>query len=215
MDKNQKGTIDFTTMTVGLLIGFFLGAGIVYSYFSRLHHSSLINKQYTEDRAGTSKQSGTRIVSEGHTSPFQSKAYNIDRNEPAPASIDNIQVRQDQLIGVKRYVVSMPDNSPAVSNNTRILDSLMGSSAHNKSTDILHVEFWESPLQYSAYKMSKNRVILFGITQIDLVSIQKANNKLYIRYLDHYYPLTYTSDFLALIPESNPKNIQLLEQLWP
>jgi hypothetical protein len=64
----------------------------------------------------------------------------------------------------------------------------------------MFIEFWESPLNSVGYKMGKNKIMIYGIRQWELVSLASYEGRMYIRYLDEYFPLEITTTFKPLIP---------------
>jgi hypothetical protein len=59
------------------------------------------------------------------------------------------------------------------------------------------VEFWVSPINYRGYKMSKNKLILFGIEEPDAVKLYRVNDGIYMSYLREYYRLNNSFDFVS------------------
>lgn len=97
---------------------------------------------------------------------------------------DNIVVRKDEMLGQRSYsVVSMdPKNSG---------DSLQ-KDAKPASVDI---EFWLSPLNYHGYKFSRNKLVLFGYSQSDLVSVIKLDNVTFLKCLTGVFRIEPSMDF--------------------
>jgi hypothetical protein len=65
------------------------------------------------------------------------------------------------------------------------------------AVESLTVEFWVSPINYRGYKMSKNRLILFGIEEPDAIKLYRSNDALYMKYGAEFFRLVNTYDFLA------------------
>ena len=59
------------------------------------------------------------------------------------------------------------------------------------------VEFWVSPINYRGYKMSKNKLILFGIDEPEAVKLYRVKDALYMSYLKDYYRLNASFDFMS------------------
>ncbi|MCX6291897.1 MAG: hypothetical protein NT126_09060 [Bacteroidetes bacterium] len=59
------------------------------------------------------------------------------------------------------------------------------------------VEFWVSPVNYHGYKMSKNKLILFGIEEPDAVKLYRTNDMLFMKYGNDYFRLINSFDFLS------------------
>lgn len=127
------------------------------------------------------------------------KNFDVNNNENTSS---DIHVKKDKLIYAKSF--SVPGIIYYMSDNTEKLDSLL--SANNSSdlnNEILHVEFWKSPINYKGYKTGMNKLVLFGIDQYRTISFKMMNNTLYMKYLTEYYQIDRTLEFKSLIPISN------------
>lgn len=122
----------------------------------------------------------------------------LDANIDTSGLINNDEdiVISDKMLLYKNIKVKGLDEIG--SNKLALLDSLLMNDTERK-TDQLMVEFWESPLNYKGYKLSDNKLILFGIKEFEFASIEINNKKLYLRYLDNLYPLEYSTDYKALV----------------
>lgn len=134
------------------------------------------------------------------------KNFNVNAYEN---SSGDIHIKKDKLIYAKSF--NVPGIIYYISDNTERLDSLL--SANNSSDvndEILHVEFWKSPINYKGYKTGKNKLVLFGIDQYGMASFKMMNNTLYMKYLSEYYQIDRTLDFKSLIPISNSSLVSQL-----
>jgi hypothetical protein len=127
---------------------------------------------------------------------------NIDINTYENTAAD-IHVKKDKLIYAKSFTI--PGIEFLFSDNTEKLDSLLAenSSDTKNNDDILHVEFWKSPINYKGYKTGKNKLVIFGIDQYSMISFKILNKTLYMKYLSDYYEIDRTLDFKSLIPLNN------------
>lgn len=127
---------------------------------------------------------------------------------------EEIRVRRDRLLGTIGFTLPAASPAGSWSESTRTLDSLLRGRTGQPHRSIL-VEFWESPLNFTGYKMSKNSLILYGLDQIESVSLQMHEEVIYLKYYDFYFPLKLTSEFLPLSAVEDPLLINKLEQRWP
>lgn len=128
---------------------------------------------------------------------------NIDINN-YDNTAENVHVKKDKLIYAKSFTISGIEIFDT--DNTDMLDSLLSensSAVKNNTNDILHVEFWKSPINYKGYKTGKNKLVLFGIEQFSMISFKILNKTLYMKYLSDYYQIDRTLEFKSLIPLSN------------
>jgi hypothetical protein len=134
---------------------------------------------------------------------------NIDIN--SYNNMSNVEVRKDRLIYAKSFNVTGIDLFS--DDNPDKLDSLLTdnkTAVSGRNKNILLVEFWKSPINYKGYKTGKNKLVIFGIDQYDIISFKVLNNILYMKYMSDFYEINKTVVFKSLIPISNP---QLLSQL--
>ncbi|CAN5459283.1 hypothetical protein BH11BAC1_BH11BAC1_08590 [soil metagenome] len=117
---------------------------------------------------------------------------------------EEIIVKQDQLLVSAMISIENKDDDKNVEKD----ESLANEAVHllNPAADLpevekqaasCQVEFWVSPINYKGYKMSKNKLILFGIDEPDDVKLYRVNNGLFMSYLKEYYRLTDSFDFVS------------------
>jgi hypothetical protein len=243
MGSNNKDTYGFTLVAVGLLTGFFLGAGIVYLYTNRSENDLLVNKPierianlftHEDEPAADDQQADNHQADDQQAGDHRADGHLADSILPAvkPAiqstastgtevsgdtiPIDDIRIIRDQLIGIRGFYLPAPHDDIPEAASSRKLDSLIGGSQFTEGQkQILVVEFRESPLNYLAYMMGKSRLVVYGIDLIDMVSIYELDGQLYLKYNEQYYNLEYASEFRLLVPESNVEQIRKLDLLWP
>lgn len=118
----------------------------------------------------------------------------------------DIIVKSDVLLTVKAIV---PEGFKEKMNETENkLDSLIDNTKKDpKIKTSYKTEFWQSPINYSGYKRSGNKIVLFGIYQYNDAKLKQVDDKLYLDYLNSYYLLKNTQEFLPLIPVKLPKEV--------
>ena len=120
----------------------------------------------------------------------------ISKDSLASASVnsDDIIVRKDELLSTKTFEVI---NLNPSANRTNAKDSLLQKVSgikddKNNSQQFFNIELWQSPLNYKGYKMSKYKIILYGIESSDGLKIVKLDDIIpykIILYLLILYPL--------------------------
>ncbi|MEO6883165.1 MAG: hypothetical protein ABI199_03970 [Bacteroidia bacterium] len=110
---------------------------------------------------------------------------------------DDIVVKTDQLITSKTVLVKILD---APLSKTQIkADSLLAKVSDTKNEDValsyFRVEYWSSPLNYKGYKMSKNKILLYGIDSSTDVKLFQKDGFIYLKTPIFTYKLAYTDDF--------------------
>lgn len=110
---------------------------------------------------------------------------------------DDIVVRKDELLFTKTLEIF---NLSPVASNVNPKDSLLqkvsGVNDDRMNTkQFLNMEFWHSPLNYKGYKMSKYKLVLYGITSSDGIKLYKLEDVIYLKNSGMVYRLDYASDF--------------------
>ncbi|MGL4599604.1 MAG: hypothetical protein ACRCYO_18915 [Bacteroidia bacterium] len=110
-----------------------------------------------------------------------------------PNASDEFVVRKDELLGQRTVSLQNLDQ-------TSLADSLLRAEAGVKEEPArsITIEFWKSPLNYKGYKMSRSKLILFGMGQEDQVSLVKLDQRLYLKSSMAVYRVENTSDFRQL-----------------
>lgn len=109
---------------------------------------------------------------------------------------DNIIVRKDELLSSKTLDVTNlnPVTKPTAKDS--LLQKVSGIK-DDKTTDkqFFNVEFWESPLHYKGYKLSKYKMVLYGFASADALKIYKLDDVYYLKSSGFVYRLDYTTDY--------------------
>ena len=110
---------------------------------------------------------------------------------------DDIVVRKDELLSTKTFdVINL---SPILNrNNTKdsLLQKISGiKDDKNVSQQFFNVEFWQSPLNYRGYKMSKYKIILYGIESVEGLKVFKIDDLIYLKNGNAVFKLDYSSEF--------------------
>jgi hypothetical protein len=126
-----------------------------------------------------------------------------------------VVVKQDQLLiavsleifedTLKSRSKEMHDKESTLSSG--VLDKLgpsaglgpteLNSSGHELAE--IPVEFWVSPVNYRGYKFHRNKLILFGIAEPDMVRLIREDGVLYMKYLNDVYRLDPAEDYISFV----------------
>jgi len=140
-----------------------------------------------------------------------SEIETITENSDSSTVHENIKLITDKLISTKAIVFDFERAS--TSDATRDLDSLLGNVPERRKVpdNLFYIEYYESPINYQGYKMSKNRIMLYGISSINAAKFIVLKNEIYLKYLDDYYLLKETSEYMPLRPITEAYIINQLE----
>lgn len=78
-----------------------------------------------------------------------------------------------------------------------LIEEMMG--VETKFPTKLQIEFWESPLQFSGYQFSRNKLVLYGLPTETAYKIYRREKKYYLTTENIYYSLTETEQFLPYL----------------
>ncbi len=255
MRRKRQPEYSFMQLIAGLLLGFFLGGGLVYLNYNRQSVSFLKSvfvemdgtktTYYAEEKLSQKKHKNINKTKENIGYGFDSlqvvendinDGIIINMDEKAEKSIllnntevsktsksdsksftslaDNIHVLKDSLLKVK--TIHLKFDRVGGSDTTRELDSLLGSTNYRKRNphNIYYVEYWESPINLKAYKMTNNKIVLYGVDFIQATSFIIHNQQLFLKYINDFYPIEFTADYLPLDPLTDTDIINELKRTW-
>ncbi len=136
-------------------------------------------------------------------SKFAVSEMEQDSTVPALSEADIIVKQDELLISSNIPVADKSNRDPGSSDGTHTEDVVR---QLNPAADLpesepvsthIQVEFWVSPVNYRGYKMSKNKLILFGIDEPQDVKLYRVNDTLYMTYLKGYYRLNDSFEFVS------------------
>ena len=197
----------FQVFLLGLLFGLVLGGGFFVlkldQYVKELSfYKSLTQKDdktaemLPEEKPETEDPKPKKVKK---TMPSYDSSVTATGNEPmdndtSSASNTNssnpneIVVIKDEQMASKTYSVINLEQRKSV-------DSI---PAKETSAGSLAVEFWKSPLNYHGYKFNRNKLVLFGYGDQDLVAVFKMDNTTILKCLTGTFKIEPTTEFHQL-----------------
>ena len=110
----------------------------------------------------------------------------------------DIVVAKDELLFSKQIIPS-GDARLFLCDNSSELDSLLVDNITTNSGEGILVEFWKSPVNFIGYKLSKRRLILYGIMEFNSVNLEyQIDKSLILHYKKQDFELKCTQDFIQL-----------------
>jgi len=195
----------FTIFLLGFLFGIVLGGGFFVLKLDEYVKELALYKSITEPakepetqpaeepeqdkKKPVKKQMSERVV-QNDSSTVRSDSAATSGFTMSYGANDEIVIRKDEMIATQLITVVNLDPFNAT-------DSLLQKEAGVKldAERNVTVEFWRSPLNYKGYKMSRSRLVLFGIPQADLQSVTRLNGVTYMRTVSGIYKLEPTAEF--------------------
>lgn len=194
----MKYLISIGLLGVGLVIGYFIGSG-----FSA--------KEVTEN---TTTEYITEFV---HDTVVETQLVNL----PEEVEIDTTSTLDTLDLIDTTFIAEVVDtliNEDDISINREVLkksawikvevleenemqDSLLSEMMNltQQLPDQILIEFWESPLGYSGYKLNRNKLILYGMPEQTNYRIYRKKNQYYFSTENIFYSIRETEDFLPYL----------------
>lgn len=108
-----------------------------------------------------------------------------------------VVVRKDEILASKLLeVVSLNQQTNATADS--LLQKVSGvRDDRNATKQNFTIELWQSPLNYKGYKMSKSKIVIYGIQDIEGIKVYKLNDDVYLKNAANVYKLEYSDEFGA------------------
>lgn len=160
-----------------------------------------------KDKKGLSKEQKKTIVKNDYSVKNKMNAeFNLnsdtlktskqDSISSTFSSKDEIVVRKDELITVRTIEVNNISGANKTSGKDSLLSKVSGiKEEKNYGKQMFNVELWQSPLNYKGYKLSKYKMVLYGIQSIEDMKLFKLDDVIYLKTGSLVYRLDYVSDF--------------------
>ena len=108
-------------------------------------------------------------------------------------SDEDINIATEELLSVKNVkVIRLGDN---VSDSDTLAAKL--AKVKENSQDLYFIEFWKTPLNAKGYRFSKNKIMLYGFMDVNVL-LYELDNAYYIKSSDQVYRIFYGADFRKL-----------------
>lgn len=195
----------FQVFIIGLLFGLVLGGGFFVLKLDQYVKELSFYKSLTEKDSKTADVTPEKDVEAEKEKP--KKVKKEIRSDSARIASDNsstgldtlpsvyvgnknsgeIVVRKDEQLAEKTYAI--------INLDAKRSDSIPAKEVPQAN---LAVEFWKSPLNYHGYKFVRNKLVLFGYGDQDLVSVFKVDNTTVLKCLTGVFRIAPTTEFQQL-----------------
>jgi len=184
----------FFGVSIGLLIG------VAFFIFKIDDYIKKINKPNTDNIKIVERTVSEKPIEKEEKIPAQKKHGINTKNSPNInySEVDAllkeeeaIHVAQEELLSVKNIKVINLDVKTKK-------DTLTGQLAGVTSSDypnLFFVEFWKTPLNSKGYRMTRNRVILYGLSDFSSITIYKVDDNYYLKNDDLVYKISSGTEF--------------------
>jgi len=181
-------------VSIGLLVGIAFFVFKMDDYLKKFNKPKIDNIKVVEQTVSNkSEDKKDKSTSDKKVTINTSKSPNINYSEVDALLTEgeNITVAQEELLSVKNIKVIDLDGQ-----NKR--DTLTGQLAGVSSSDfpnLFFVEFWKTPLNSKGYRMTRNRVILYGLSDFSSITIYKVDDNFYLKNDDVVYKISVGTEF--------------------
>ena len=138
----------------------------------------------------------TPAVVKTPSSPENSRTLNQKTSNIAQQDSD-VVVMTNQLVSVLSVPLKNRD-TVKLNKKTQETDSTLSNMSdvgNTKEPLQYRVEFWKSPLNYKGYKMSKGKIVLYGINPVSPVNLMVQESNYYLLVNQSAYKVEYTDDY--------------------
>lgn len=181
-------------VSIGLLVGIAFFVFKMDDYLKKFNKPKIDNIKVVEQTVSNKPEDKKDKPTSGKKVTINiSKSPNINYSEVDALLTEgeNITVAQEELLSVKNIKVIDLDGQ-----NKR--DTLTGQLAGVSSSDfpnLFFVEFWKTPLNSKGYRMTRNRVILYGLSDFSSITIYKVDDNFYLKNDDVVYKISVGTEF--------------------
>lgn len=197
---------------LGLLLGIVLSGGFFLlkldDYVKDFAMNNPLVSQDKDDEPVTEDQSqddeqvkpkkNVNVTDDGdETDVADSSAVSVSDDTTGTTSVSDpngeIVVRTNELLGEKVVALVNLDGLKAI-------DSIRSKEAGIKEEPgkSVTIEFWQSPLNYKGYTLSRSRLVLFGFNTEESVSLYRLDQTMFLKIAGGVFRLENTADFRQL-----------------
>jgi hypothetical protein len=220
---SQKVQIFIFGASIGLLIASLFFIFKLDNLFSKVSlfesgtkaevHEEEISKEKTEESKKSDASSNGSLSSSNNSSKnsyvksdssFISSKSGYLNTENINYEEEDINVLKEELLSVKNITLKDFDGKQ-INKSDSTLYVMSGVNAGNKS-DLYLIEFWKTPLNSKGYKMTRNRILIYGIKENSDLCVAKINEQYYLKNNTEIYHLNYSPEFKPM-EKVNEENI--------
>ena len=210
---------------IGILVGLVVAGGFFVfkldDYFKELNFYKSVSNTFSSDKTEATepevKEASSTEVKEKKKKEKSAKVEseesdieaqvtgNLDSVKISKDSLtlenpimDDVVVRKDELLSTKTLEVLNLDPVDKMTSKDSLLQKVSGiKDDRSSSKQYVNVEFWASPLNYKGYKMSKYKLVLYGIASSEGLKLYKLDDVTYLKNAAFIYRLDAFGDFKA------------------
>lgn len=158
----------------------------------QMNSAELLAKKY-------SKEVPIRKVMAEADSLLRDTAFDREQTDP-----DEFVVRKDELLSSRNIEVANLQPAEAANPADSLLEKISGIKDKKNVIASFKTEFWQSPINYKGYKMTKNKIVLFGVNPEENIKLFHAEEAIILKQGQNYFKLNFTDEFRQFEKISDP-----------
>jgi hypothetical protein len=183
-------------VTIGLLIGIVFFIFKIDDYIKKISKPSIESIKITEQSMDglLDQNEDTISIKKLRLSAKKSPTINYSEVDQLLNDDEDLNIAKEELLSVKNIKVIDLDA-------TKKQDTLVGQLAGVTTTNfpnLFFVEFWKTPLNSKGYRMTRNRVILYGLSDFSSITIYKVDDSFYLKNDEFVYKISAGTEFKSL-----------------
>jgi hypothetical protein len=169
------------------------------------HQKNQTGKPVSESTAGdtTAEPEDTVIADTSSSTDDEYSPASSEDSLYTPVAGTGDLVLRDELIGSRRIRVQWDEDRPQKGNERS--DSLLTGLTSVKPPEGLFqeytVEFWRNPLNYKGYRISRDKLVIFGLSPDQPCQLRYTTGQLVLITGKQQYLLRESNTFIPLIPK--------------
>ncbi|MES2515005.1 MAG: hypothetical protein V4580_12715 [Bacteroidota bacterium] len=180
-------------VSIGLLAGVAFFIFKIDDYLKKFNKPNIDNIKIVEQTVLKEDSEKKSESKPDKKNPINTKnSPNVNYSEvDALLKEDDVNVAQEELLSVKNIKVIDLDTDAK-------RDTLTGQLAgvtNPEYPNLFFVEFWKTPLNSKGYRMTRNRVILYGLSDFSSITIYKVDDNYYLKNDDVVYKISSGTEF--------------------
>lgn len=207
---------------IGILVGLIVAGGFFVfkldDYFKELNFYKSVSNTFSSDpkKEAEVKETSTAKIKEKKSKSKPAKVLKEENDMDSevlvktdsniiqkdsltlenPPILDDVVVRKDEFLLTKTVEVLNLDPVAKMNGKDSLLQKVSGiKDDRSSSKQFLNIEFWSSPLNYKGYKMSKYKLVLYGIASAEGIKLYKLDDVTYLKSASFIYRLDAIGDF--------------------
>lgn len=191
-------------LSVGLLIACLFFIFKLDDYFRKIDFSIMnqkknISEEVVKPKVEEEEKEKQDTKKPAGTTPKKTGTFSVSytTNDSLYGESENYRVLKEEMVSVKNVYVKVLEPREKISSGDSLIAALAGIATTDEK-DFFMIEFWKTPLNSKGYKMTRNRLLIYGYNENADVCIIKLNDNYYLRNNSLVYKLNYSSDFKPL-----------------